>query len=55
MNWQLNLIADEINSEERIRSYIGFYSKDGTIENALENMISAKKNAANEKKLIKFS
>ena len=55
MNWQLNLIADEINLEERIRSYIGFYSKDGTIENALENMVIAKKNAANEKKLIRFS
>ncbi len=55
MNWQLNMIADEINTEERVRSYINFYSNDGTVENALENMLIAKKNAANEKKLVRFA
>ena len=54
MNWQLNAIADEINLEERIRSYISFYSTDGSIENALENMVKAKQSASNEKKLIRF-
>ena len=52
MNWQLNRIADELNANDRIRSYMDFYSKDGTIESALSGMIDAKKQAAYEKKLI---
>lgn len=54
-NWRLNQIADELNENSRITSYINFYSKDGSIESALEGMIEAKKKAAYDRKLISYA
>ena len=55
MNWQLNRIADDLNAKERISTYIDFYSRDGSIQSALEGMIEAKKQAHYDKKLVAFA
>lgn len=55
MNWQLNKIADDLNSFERVRSYVSAYSSDGTIQGALDGILEAKKKVAYEKKMIAFA
>lgn len=55
MNWQLNKIADDLNSFERVRSYVSAYSSDGTIQGALDGILEAKKQVAYEKKMIAFA
>jgi hypothetical protein len=52
MNWQLNNIADQLNTRERILSYIDFYSKDGSLQGAMDGIIAAKKAIAKEKKIV---
>ncbi|MDD3416011.1 MAG: relaxase/mobilization nuclease domain-containing protein [Lachnospiraceae bacterium] len=55
MNWQLNNIANELNTEERIRGYIEFYSTDGTIQGAMDGIVNAKKQIAHDKKMVTYA
>ena len=55
MSWQLNKIADDINLEERMHSIVLAYSSNGDVLTALDNILEAKKNAAYDKKLIKYA
>lgn len=55
LNWQLNSIADELNSFERIQGYVSSYSKDGTLQGALDGIIEAKKNVAHDKKMVTYA
>lgn len=53
LNWQLDNIARELNSNARITELVKFYSGDGTLEGALEGILEAKKNLSAEKKLLR--
>lgn len=55
LNWQLNNIANELNSASRIDNYISFYSNDGSVQGALDGIIEAKKNIAHEKKMVAYA
>jgi len=55
MNWQLNKIADDINVESRVQSYINYYSSDGSVQGALKGMLEAKKSASYDKTLIRYA
>lgn len=55
MNWQLNNIANELNTEERVRGYIDFYSRDGTLQGALNGIVDAKKQIAHDKKMVVYA
>lgn len=55
LNWQLNSIADELNSFERIQEYVSFYSKDGTLQGALDGIIEAKKRVSHDKKMVTYA
>ena len=52
MNWQLNHIADQLNQQERINAYVRFYSRNGTLQGAMDGIIEAKKKVMEEKKII---
>lgn len=52
LNWQLNNIANELNVQNRVNSYVQFYSKDGTLQGTLDGIIEAKKHITSEKKII---
>lgn len=52
LNWQLNNIANELNIQNRVNSYVEFYSVDGTLQGTLDGIIEAKKHIASEKKII---
>ena len=54
-NWQQNRIANHINASHRVDEYIKHYSKDHTIEGALNGIIEAKKKVAHEKKMVAFA
>lgn len=55
MNWQLNKIANELNQFERIRSYVDYYSDSGTLQDALDGIISAKKQIEHDKKMVSYA
>lgn len=55
MNWQLNKIANELNQFERIRSYVDYYSDSGTLQDALDGIISAKKQIEHAKKMVSYA
>lgn len=55
MNWQLNKIANELNLFERIRSYVDYYSDSGTLQDALDGIISAKKQIEHDKKMVSYA
>lgn len=52
MNWQLDLASKQINRSIRVSKIVDFYSKDGTLQGALDGIIDAKKKISSEKKLI---
>ena len=39
MNWQLNKIADDLNSFERVQAYVHSYSDNGSIQGALDAIL----------------
>lgn len=51
-SWQLNNIVDQMNRDNRVYKYVQYYSSDNTIQNALDNIIVAKKKISEEKKII---
>lgn len=54
MSWQLNDIANELNQRNRIHEYLNFYAKkSGTLEEAAEQILYAKKIISSDKKKIK--
>lgn len=55
MSWQLNKIADDINSFERVQAYVQSYSDDGTIQGALDAILEAKKRVAHDKSMIAYA
>jgi hypothetical protein len=55
LSWQLNSIADDINTPNRIKTYTEFYSKDGTLQGALDGILEAKKQVAHDKKMIAYA
>ena len=55
MNWQLNNIANELNLFERIRSYVDYYSDSGTLQDALDGIITAKKQIEHDKKMVSYA
>jgi len=54
-NWQQNRLANQINTKNRMDKYIDFYSKDKTINGALEGIIEAKKKVSHEKKMVIYA
>lgn len=52
LNWQLNRIADDLNSVERIKSYVEFYAPSGSVQDALNGMMEAKRKVSYDKKLV---
>ena len=55
LSWQLNKIADDLNSFERVRSYIQTYSNDGSVQGALDAIVEAKKSVAHDKNMIAYA
>lgn len=51
-NWQLNQVANELNIQNRVASYVSNYSMDGTLQGALDGIIEAKKKISKEKRII---
>ena len=52
MSWQLNNIADQINLQNRVFSYVNFYSSDNSISGSLAAILDAKRKVGAEKKII---
>ena len=55
MNWQLNKIADDLNSFERVQAYVHSYSDNGSIQGALDAILEAKKHVAHDKRMITYA
>lgn len=55
MSWQLNKIADDLNSFERVQGYVELYSDDGSIQGALDAILDAKKRVAHDKNMIDYA
>lgn len=55
MSWQLNKIADDLNSFERVRSYVQAYSSAGSVQGALDAILEAKKSVAHDKNMIAYA
>ncbi len=55
MSWQLNKIADDLNSFERVQGYVELYSDDGSIQGALDAILDAKKRVAHDKNMIAYA
>lgn len=55
MSWQLNKIADDLNSFERVQRYVELYSDDGSIQGALDAILDAKKRVAHDKNMIAYA
>lgn len=55
MSWQLNKIADDLNSFERVQGYVELYSDDGLIQGALDAILDAKKRVAHDKNMIDYA
>lgn len=55
LSWQLNKIADDLNSFERVRSYVQSYSNDGSVQGALDAILEAKKSVAHDKNMIAYA
>lgn len=55
MSWQLNKIADDLNSFERVQEYVELYSGDGSIQGALDAILDAKKRVAHDKNMIAYA
>ncbi len=55
MSWQLNKIADDLNSFERVHGYVELYSDDGSIQGALDAILDAKKRVAHDKNMIAYA
>lgn len=55
MSWQLNKIANDLNSFERVQGYVELYSDDGSIQGALDAILDAKKRVAHDKNMIAYA
>lgn len=55
LSWQLNKIADDLNSFERVHSYVQTYSDDGSVQGALDAIVEAKKSVAHDKNMIAYA
>lgn len=53
LNWQLNSIGRELNSNSRVTELAEFYSKDGTLDGILEGILEAKKKLSDEKRALR--
>lgn len=53
MNWQLNEIANRLNTMSDIVKLKEFYSKDGSLQGTLDGILAAKKKIAAEKQMIR--
>lgn len=54
-NWQLNNIANDLNTMDRVREYVKYYSDDGSIENAMDHIVALKKQIENDKKMVSYA
>lgn len=52
-NWQLKNIVDDLNMSVRFRSYVSFYSSDGTVQGALDGILRIKEQIGKEKKELR--
>lgn len=53
INWQLNETSNQVNSVYRVTELVKHYSTDGTVQNALDNILEAKREISEEKKQIR--